>query len=613
MSGAVLNLISEGSGSDYHVLGNENDLNLKSLFKSSYKKPFNYGMQKFRLDEENNTALSSTKSTDLRFAVNHNNSNLLLDTHLVVTLPDIWSPIHAEVNADTAEQRWRPFEFKWIRKIGANIVEHVEIIINNIVVQKFDGYYLQNVVEREFSEEKKRQFYEMIGHVPELNNPASVNDGFYPNASHKDAEGSRGELGYDIEPSIRERMLVIPLLGWYSFSPKQAVPLCCFPKQTKALMYINVRLRPLREWYVVKPIETTINDSETGKWTNYPVDHAERTHMSPSSSASAVPTHYQLRRFTKEPPKMADWETNTLPLSDIPDYTQVWLTKHYNENESINNFDVHIMTTQAVLTSDEFEAFNSAPKEYLFKQVCKYELPNAPLDYKYSIDNAGLVANMTVFFQRNDVVLRNEFSNYTNWDYMTRREPVLLNPVSNSALYNFGPPSNPMDIRRSASTLGQGQNDNLFRTTGKYIANNEKHILRRFYMVLSGKQRESEFEASIVSNIEQFTRCRGGATVNSHDVNFYSFELDAGPNNYPSGVLNADFFSKFELAYSLNVPPVDRNAKFKTLCDLVNNEVIATFKDTNGIYKYMYNMYVYIERYNKLTFENGEVNLSMMY
>jgi hypothetical protein len=611
MSGAVLNLISEGSGSDYHVLGNGRDFNLKSLFKSSYKKPFNYGMQKFRLDEAHNTALSSTKPNDLRFVVNHNNSDLLLDTHLVVALPNIWSPIHAEVNdgAGTPQNRWRPFEFKWIQKLGANIIDYVEIVINNIVVQKFDGYYLQNVVEREFSEEKKKQFYEMIGHVPELNDPASVNGGFYPNASHKDAEASRGELGSDIEPSIRSRLLVIPLLGWYSFSSKQAVPLCCFPQQSKGLMYFNVRLRPLREWYVVKPIEITVND-ETGNWKNYPLDHAERTHISPSSNASAVPMHYQLRRFTKEPPKKAEWESNTELSSDIPDYTQEWLKEHYSA--VVHDMDVHIMTTNAVLTSDERDAFKSAPKEYLFKQVCKYELPNAPLDHKYRIDNAGLVANVTIFFQRNDVVFRNEFSNYTNWEYAQRREPVLVSPASKAdgSLYHFGP-GNAMDLRRSASGLGQV--DNLFRTTGMYVANNERHILKHFHMVLSGKIRESHFEASVVSNIEQFTKCRGGATVNSHDVNFYSFELDAGPNNYPSGVLNADFFSKFELAYSLNVPPVDPDAKFKTICDTENNVILATFKDMNGNYKYMYNMYVYVERYNKLTFDNNEVNLSMMY
>ena len=113
--------------------------------------------------------------------------------------------------------------------------------------------------------------------------------------------------------------------------------------------------------------------------------------------------------------------------------------------------------------------------------------------------------------------------------------------------------------------------------------------MKQFNIVLSGKQRENEFEASVISNIEHFTKSLGGSTSNEN-LYFYSFELNTNPNNYPSGVLNADFFSKFEFQYLLYPPPLDPLAKFKTFCDFDSNTILGTSKDINGVYKYMYIM-----------------------
>ena len=58
MSSAYLNLVSEGSNGDSHVIGID-----RSLFKCGYAKPMNFGMQKYEIDPINSgVQLEQTKS-----------------------------------------------------------------------------------------------------------------------------------------------------------------------------------------------------------------------------------------------------------------------------------------------------------------------------------------------------------------------------------------------------------------------------------------------------------------------------------------------------------------------------------------------------------------------
>ena len=69
------------------------------------------------------------------------------------------------------------------------------------------------------SREKKALYDEMTGNVPELNDPAAHNGGRYPHASHMDEErrDSDEPLPNCVEPGIRGRQLVIPIMGWYYY------------------------------------------------------------------------------------------------------------------------------------------------------------------------------------------------------------------------------------------------------------------------------------------------------------------------------------------------------------------------------------------------------------
>ena len=105
-----------------------------------------------------------------------------MDTYIVVSIPDIWSPIDppSEDNLNS----WVPYEFKWIDKLGTNMIKEIEITCGSTVIQRYTGEYIDAMVDRDFSSEKKKLFNKMIGHDDTLNNPAYAHSrrNVYPNA-----------------------------------------------------------------------------------------------------------------------------------------------------------------------------------------------------------------------------------------------------------------------------------------------------------------------------------------------------------------------------------------------------------------------------------------------
>ena len=88
MAGGLLNLIAIGN-QNIILTGNPT----KSFFKTKYSKYTNFGMQKFRIDQVGQTNIDLLKETKYRFKIPRH-GDLLMDTFLVVKLPEIWSPIH---------------------------------------------------------------------------------------------------------------------------------------------------------------------------------------------------------------------------------------------------------------------------------------------------------------------------------------------------------------------------------------------------------------------------------------------------------------------------------------------------------------------------------------
>ena len=118
MPGGLLNLVSYGNQNIF-LNGNPS----KTLFKCKYAKYTNFGLQKFRLDYDGLRTLRLNESSQFKFRVLRY-AELLMDTYLVVTLPNIWSPI-LPPSVERNQAQWRPYEFKWIKNLGINMSRHL--------------------------------------------------------------------------------------------------------------------------------------------------------------------------------------------------------------------------------------------------------------------------------------------------------------------------------------------------------------------------------------------------------------------------------------------------------------------------------------------------------
>ena len=187
MGGGLLNIISYGN---QNVMLNGNPS--KTFFKTVYAKYTNFGLQKFRIDHEGQRSLKLNEDTHLTFKIPRQ-GELLVDAFLVFNLPDIWSPI---IPPSTTTDCWRPYQFRWIQHLGANIIKKAKVIIGGQTIQEFSGEYLKNMADRDFPSDKKEFFHKMIGHELQFYSPEYAFNRFdrYPTSFY---------LNGPVEPSIR--------------------------------------------------------------------------------------------------------------------------------------------------------------------------------------------------------------------------------------------------------------------------------------------------------------------------------------------------------------------------------------------------------------------------
>ena len=530
MPGGLLNLVAEGNYNRI-ITGNPT----KTLFKATYAKHTNFGLQKFRLDYSGMRSLLLDSASVFDFKVPRH-GDLLMDTYLVVTLPTIWSTVHPPTDSANT---WRPYEFRWIRHIGSQMIKNVRFTIGGHVIQEFSGDYIVQMVERDFESAKKDLFKKMTGHVEELYDPEAA-FGEYPNAYYNDA--SEG-----IEPSIRTRKLYIPINSWFSMASDMAFPLNCLEYNE---LHIEFELRPIKELFTIKKIPQS--DSETNE------------RKSPSFNDSSE----QFYRFIHPPPS---YELNS---SDYEDTRTIW------------NADIHLICTYAFLSEEENQVFRQNTQTYLLKQAKRYLFPNIVGATKLQLESHGMVASWLWHLRRSDCGDRNEWSNYSNWQYVDQRP---------YGLENFD-----QDV--------QDTDGKTLYMTGTYKADNEQTILKTCGMLFNGKTRENTFDAGVFEYVEKYVRTCGNAP---NGVYCYNFGIRTDPyDTQPSGAINTTKFNKIELEINVMNPPIDPEATVTTICDDDGN-IIGIKKTTWDIYLYSYEMTVYEERYNILTLEGG--NASMMF
>lgn len=555
MAGGLLNIVAIGAN-NVILSGNPS----KTFFKATYAKYSNFGLQKFRIDYNGLRELRPTEPSTFTFKIPRY-AELLMDTYIVVALPDIWSPIYPP--CDDTRYRWAPYDFKWIKNIGTHMIKEVTITCGSLLLQRYTGEYMAAMVDRDFSAEKKDLFNKMTGNIADLNDPATTHGrgNSYPSAAYTtNAAGA--------EPSIRGRNLYIPINTWFTLSSTCAFPLV-------ALQYnelsISVTMRPIQELFQVRDVF----DTEY----NFP-------YVQPDFNEN----RFQMYRYLQTPP------SGYIRTGDYPNHFPTW------------NADVHLLSTYCFLSKEESQVFAANDQVYLVKDVFEHKFENITGSKRVKIPSNGMIANWMWYFQRNDVNLRNEWSNYTNWPYgflPSNIDVATINIVPGMELdlsYGIG-------VHPGENAPASNANSGL-TITGDYHNENRKHILETMGILLNGEYRENLLTHGIYDYIEKYTRTAGAATEGLY---CYNFCLNTSPFVYqPSGAINLSKFKSIELEINTYSPTIDViNSSYDILCDNETGEPIGVRKSNWRLYEYNYNLTLYEERYNILSFIGG--NCGMLY
>jgi len=542
MGGGLLNLTSYGNE---NVILNGNPK--KTFFKAVYKKHTNFGLQRFRIDYKGSRILNYNTPTVLDFKIPRY-AEMLYDSYVCVTLPDIWSPFHEfDPTLPTGSNTLKPYQFRWIEELGTNMIREVEVYSGPIILSKFSGEYLSCLKERDFSSSKKDLWNRMTGNVAELNNPAFAGNrvNVYPNSMYVDTTG--------VIPSIQGRKLYIPLNLFFSDSSKMALPLVALQYQE---INIKITFEPISKLYTINDVDNVTSSSG----------------ISYRRAPNPNVLHHQMWHFLNPPQDIS----GSLSL--------------YDQTRNDWNSDIHLISTYIFLGQDERRMVAQQPYKLLIKQIYEYEQLSVGGSQITEFDSKDMVVNYMFRFRRNDVYLRNEWSNYTNWTY---------NNIQPQKITNVLPSVNGRRINNPRNFFITG-------AIGDYFYN-KKEILVDMGVVLQGVYRENVMDAGIYEYVEKWKRTSGSA---KDGLYCYNFCLDSERSIYqPSGAMNLNKFSKVSFEFNTLEPPINTEPRLiNIICD-TNNNPIGFRKSTADLNEYSYDLKVFEERYNMLIIMGGRGEL----
>jgi hypothetical protein len=536
MAGGLLNLISEGNP---NIILNGNPT--KTFWKSAFVKHTNFGKQNLRIDYDGSPTLRINEESTYTFKIKRY-AELLMDTYIAVNLPNIWSPIMPPKD-DTG--KWAPYEFKWIDYLGANMIKKISINCGNQTLQEYSGQYILAMAQRDFNKQKMELFEKMIGHVPELNDPANAGGhvNTYPNCFHTDDPAG-------IQPSIMGRTIYIPLTAWFTLKTQHALPLVALQYN---IITITVTFRPISELFRIRDVDDEEN--------NFP-------YVAPSMNRNSM----QFYRFLQTPPDISLNDTSFV------DKRMIW------------NSDIHLNCTYVFLTDGEANRFRMNPQEYVITQPYEREFFNVTGNKKIELDSLGMVKSWLFFFRRSDVNLRNEWSNYTNWPY--NYIPYDSHPAVEIDGYNPG-------INPDGTLTYIFINDT-------YNPINTKTILLNLGILMDGQYRENVISSDIFNYIEKYACSSGNAPDGLYS---YNFCLNTSPSNSQlSGAINMTHFKKIDIEFSTMEPLINPYATVQEICDGEGN-IIGINKPSWGIYEYNYDLILIEEKINMIKFIGGEAGV----
>jgi hypothetical protein len=445
------------------------------------------------------------------------------------------------------------------------MISKVSITCGNQTLQEFSGAYILAQLQRDFNGTKRLLFDQMSGNTPDFYDPANSGSrvNAYPNAFY--TENSLGA-----EPSIRGKTIYIPLNAWFTLRSQLAFPLVALQYNE---LHITITFRPINQLFRIRDVFDQYN--------NYP-------YVAPNFNLY----YMQMNRFLHPPPDV-----------------QIGPKSYTSDSKSVWNANIHLNCTYGFLSNDEAKLFAANEQKYLFKQVYERPYYNISGSTKIELDSIGMVSSHMFFLRRSDANLRNEWSNYTNWPY--NYLPSDLTQAPTTGVYQVSDTTDPTG--NQVLTLGgPGVNPDGRMTgwliTGNYNEQNQRGILISLGILFDGQYRENSQPAGVYSYLEKYVRTDGAAPFGLY---VYNYCLNSSPFELqPSGAINMSRFNTIEFEIVTINPPLDSLAQTMTICDPVTGNIIGINKPSWRIYDYNFDLYLFEDRINMVTFVGGNCALS---
>ena len=647
MPGGLIQLVGVGAQNEL-VNGNPS----MTHFRAVYRRHTNFAMDQIRMGFTSANLefpLTGTRTISCRI---DRYAQLLHDTYLVLTLPDIWSPLKYLGANTSVPAGYDPrtnsigYEFQWIKNIGYNLIDHVDITMNGQVIQTLRGEWLKMYSYMTHDANKRAIVDQMVGNVPEMYDPAKAYDhnGQYPHAITPVTLPGTAPQTLIPEPSIRSRQLVIPLHFWFCENPGLALPLVSLQNSE---VYINVTLRNISELYTVVDVNpfqrVTSISSAVGNGTSfiYTTSSAHGLAIGNTVAVSGLTnnafnitgtvTNVSPTTFTLVGTTIATLTTQsgTVSSSTNPTYGQRVRPVNYPlslflsppfatglpSNPTLTTWfpDPYIEGNFIYLTESEMNQLARADQTFLIKTV-RYVSKEGQFGGNTDLEMPmfNLVTRIVFLTQRSDRILVNDWDNYTNWTDPERAPWSAINTDVTTGLYSSG----------------QQQVTSIF----------PRNALIDGLLLFDGKERIQTKPLPFFSLLQMY-RYITGQIPELPGVYMYSFALDHA-SYQPSGAVNGSMFNKIILRLTLQQPlPLSSSSNTSTVqyalkstlfspnptfitaaqCALLKpdgsrlypeNEIVkVVVTNDNIIFTFTYNVGVYVEATNFFRIVSGLGNL----
>lgn len=566
MPGGLLQLVATGAQNEL-VNGSPS----MTHFRAVYRRHTNFAMEQIRLPfTASNLEFNTTQTRTISCRVDRI-AQLLHDCYLVLTLPDIWSPLKA-LGTSLPPTGYDPrstaigYEFQWIQNLGYNLIDHVDLVMNGQVIQRLRGEWLKFYSFMTHTADKRAIVDRMTGNVPELYDPANAYDrqNQYPHAITPTSVPTALPKTTIPEPSIRSRQILVPLHFWFCENPGLALPLTSLQNSE---VYINVTLRALNDLY-------TVIDVNPGNTTTY--------------GKRVAPVNYPLSLFLS-PPLATGAPSNPSLTSFIPDF--------------------FIEANFIYLTEVEMNQLARADQTFLIKTV-RYVNKEGQFggNTDLEIPMFNLVTRIVFATQRSDRILVNDWDNYTNWENPNRAPWTPTNS----------------DVATSILSTGQQQVTSVY----------PRSAVTDGVLIFDGKERIATKPFPFFNLLQMYRYVTGQPPASLPGLYQYSFALDHDQYQ-PSGAANGSMFNRTILRLTLQTPlPLSvtsgGGATSSVVCVLKStvfspnptvipagqvgnydpSEIVSVVQtNDNVIFTFTYNVGVYVEAINFLRIVSGLGNL----